>query len=60
MGFSLKRSAKKAGKLLRDLDLGKPEARELLVKLIAARTGYPPELIDRVLRLAKDAVEGRL
>ena len=55
-----KRQAKKAGKLLRDWDLGKPEARELLVKLIAARTGYPPELVDRVLRLAKDAVEGRL
>jgi len=40
-----------------DLDL---KAWELLVGQVSVRTGYPPELVDRVLRLAKDAVEGRL
>lgn len=59
MGFSLRRSVAKAAAFLRPLDLDK-EAWELLVKLVSVRTGYPPELVDRVLRLAKDAVEGRL
>ena len=59
MGFSLSRSLRKAAAFLRPLDLDL-KAWELLVGQVSVRTGYPPELVDRVLRLAKDAVEGRL
>ena len=59
MGFSLRRSVAKAAAFLRPLDLDL-KAWELLVGQVSVRTGYPPELVDRVLRLAKDAVEGRL
>lgn len=59
MGLSLRRSVKLSAEFLRPLDLDR-KAWELLVEAVSRKTGYPPELVDRVLRLAKDAVEGRL
>ena len=59
MGLFLKRTVAKAAAFLKPFDLDL-KAWELLVGQVSVRTGYPPELVDRVLRLAKDAVEGRL
>ncbi len=58
MGFFLKWSLAKAGEFLKPLDLDL-KAWELLVAQVARLTGLDREVVDRVLREAKDIVEGR-